>query len=178
MSRWAHWLSTWNRICHCSFVSNRSFLLFSNEYLILWIGGRNFLFSLYFPRFFLYFAGGDFEIATSIISRFTAHENEIPYHIFGLFLYPYFCWQPEWQTFDLAWTYLGAKRSGFVSEIPPILYFFWVRWMAWTRHDWYNCRLAGILTQKNVLIILYYNNKLHNENHVSRQERSLVIPPS
>lgn len=86
MSRWAHWLSTWNRICHCSFVSNRSFLLFSNEYLILWIGGRNFLFSLYFPRFFfLYFAGGDFEIATSIISRFTAHENEIPYHIFGLF---------------------------------------------------------------------------------------------
>lgn len=85
MSRWAHWLSTWNRICHCSFVSNRSFLLFSNEYLILWIGGRNFLFSLYFPLFFLYFAGGDFEIATSIISRFTAHKNEIPYHIFGLF---------------------------------------------------------------------------------------------
>lgn len=78
MSRWAHWLSTWNRICHCSFVSNRSFLLFSNEYLILWIGGRNFLFSLYFPLFFLYFAGGDFEIATSIISRFTAHENDIP----------------------------------------------------------------------------------------------------
>lgn len=92
--------------------------------------------------------------------------------------YPYFCWQPEWQTFDLAWTYLGAMRSGFVSEIPPILYFFWVRWTAWTRHDWYNCRLAGILTQKNVLIILYYNNKLHNENQVSRQDRSLVIPPS
>lgn len=58
MSRWAHWLSTWNRICHCSFVSNRSFLLFSNEYLILWIGGRNFLFSLYFPRFFSLFCRG------------------------------------------------------------------------------------------------------------------------
>lgn len=26
--------------------------------------------------------------------------------------------------------------------------------------------MAGILTQKNVLIIPYYNNKLHNENHV------------
>lgn len=45
-----------------------------------------FYFLFTFPGFFLlYFAGGDFEIATSIISRFTAHENEIPYHIFGLF---------------------------------------------------------------------------------------------
>lgn len=43
------------------------------------------IFSLLSPFFFLYFAGSDFEIATSIISRFTAHENEIPYHIFGLF---------------------------------------------------------------------------------------------
>lgn len=137
-----------------------------------------FYFLFTFPVFFSLFCRGDFEIATSIISRFTAHENEIPYHIFGLFYIHIFCWQPEWQTFDLAWTDLGAKRSGFVSEIPPILYFFWVRWTAWTRHDWYNCRLAGILTQKNVLIILYYTNKLHNENHVSRQERSLVIPPS
>lgn len=178
MSRWAHWLSTWNRICHCSFVSNRSFLLFSNEYLILWIGGRNFLFSLYFPRFFSLFCRG---------WLWNSNEYHLQVHCswewdsvsyLWSFLYPYFCWQPEWQTFDLAWTYLGAKRSGFVSEIPPILYFFWVRWTAWTRHDWYNCRLAGILTQKNVLIILYYTNKLHNENHVSRQERSLIIPPS
>lgn len=52
-------------------------------------------------------------------------------------------------------------------RFSPILYFFWVRSTAWTRHDWYNCRVAGILTQKNVLIIPYYNNKLHNENHVS-----------
>lgn len=29
--------------------------------------------------------GGDYEIATGIISRFAAYENEIPYHIFGLF---------------------------------------------------------------------------------------------
>lgn len=44
-----------------------------------------FYFLFTFPVFFSLFCRGDFEIATSIISRFTAHENEIPYHIFGLF---------------------------------------------------------------------------------------------
>lgn len=85
MSRWAHWLSTWNRICHCSFVSNRSFLLFSNEYLILWIGGRNFLFSLYFPRFFSLFCRGWLWNSNEYHLQVHCSWEWDPYHIFGLF---------------------------------------------------------------------------------------------
>lgn len=43
------------------------------------------MFSLHSPIFILRGRGGDYEIATGIISRFAAYENEIPYHIFGLF---------------------------------------------------------------------------------------------
>lgn len=48
-----------------------------------WIQFR-FLCSLYTLPF-LFWEGGDYEIATVIISRFAAYENEIPYHTFGLF---------------------------------------------------------------------------------------------
>lgn len=50
-----------------------------------WIQFR-FLCSLYtLPFLFCGGGGGGYEIATGIISRFAAYENEIPYHIFGLF---------------------------------------------------------------------------------------------